>query len=362
VKSVASPALHWILLAVAGLILAWSGFEPKDRMTWVLEVAPAVVAAFAIALLYPRWKFTPLVLILIAIHAAILMVGGKYTYAEVPAFNWLRDEFGLARNYYDRVGHFAQGFVPAMIAREVILRRGVLPRGKWLFWIIAAVCLAISALYEFLEWWVAAATGEAAEAFLGTQGDVWDTQWDMFLALCGALIAQLALARWHDRQLGHEEASGTVSLRELNADNIDRVGDLRVTETQKVDIAGIAKTIWQGIGRDDLWLRAVYAGETPVGFVALVDRTRRDPPVNEAYIARLMVDQRYQGRGFGRAALALLIAQAQSIPGATQVRLSHMPGNRRVGAYYEAAGFRYTGEVDEAGELEMLRPLERGQT
>jgi putative membrane protein len=198
----ASLALHLALLAACGGVLAWSGIHPKDRFTWLLEVAPALAAATLIAFLYPRWRFTPLVLVLVAIHAAILMVGGKYTYAEVPAFNWLRDEFGLARNYYDRVGHFAQGFVPAMVAREILLRRGVLAPGSWLFFLVACVCLAVSACYEFIEWWVAVASGEAAEAFLGTQGDVWDTQWDMFLALVGALAAQLLLARRHDGQLG----------------------------------------------------------------------------------------------------------------------------------------------------------------
>lgn len=198
----ASRSLHLALLAACAAVLAWSGVLPKDRLTWLLEVAPAMAAAVALAIAYPRWRFTPLVLTLIAIHAVILMVGGKYTYAEVPAFNWLRDEFGLARNYYDRVGHFAQGFVPALVAREILLRRGVLGPGRWLFFLVSCVCLAISACYEFIEWWVAVATGEAAEAFLGTQGDVWDTQWDMFLALVGALVAQLVLRRRHDRQLG----------------------------------------------------------------------------------------------------------------------------------------------------------------
>jgi putative membrane protein len=129
------------------------------------------------------------------------MVGGHYTYAEMPLFGWLRDEFGLARNYYDRVGHVAQGFVPAMIAREVLLRNRVVNGRRWLFFVICCVALAISALYEFLEWWVAVASGTAAEAFLATQGDVWDTQWDMFLALCGAVAAQLLLNGWHDAQL-----------------------------------------------------------------------------------------------------------------------------------------------------------------
>ena len=197
----ASPRWHAALLVAVLAILAWSGWMPKDRFTWLLEVAPVPIAGALIAFAYPRWRFTPLVLSLIAIHAAILMVGGKYTYAEVPLFNHLRDEFGLARNYYDRVGHFAQGFVPAMVAREILLRHAVVKSGDWLFFVVTSICLAVSAFYELVEWWVAVASGTAAEAFLGTQGDVWDTQWDMFLALCGAIAAQLLLARWHDAQM-----------------------------------------------------------------------------------------------------------------------------------------------------------------
>jgi putative membrane protein len=136
------------------------------------------------------------------------MVGGHYTYAEMPLFNWLRDALDLSRNHYDRVGHIAQGFVPAIVAREILLRRSPLQPGKWLFFLVTCVCLAISACYEFIEWWVALASGDAV-AFLATQGDVWDTQWDMFLALCGAIASQLLLRRWHDRQLaelGRDEA------------------------------------------------------------------------------------------------------------------------------------------------------------
>jgi len=197
----ASPRWHLAMAVAVGAVLAWSGWMPKDRFTWLLEIAPVPVAAALIAVAYPRWRFTPLVLALVAIHAAILMVGGKYTYAEVPLFNWMRDEYGLARNYYDRVGHVAQGFVPAMVAREILVRRSVLAPGGWLFFIVTCICLAVSAFYELIEWWVAVASGTAAEAFLGTQGDVWDTQWDMLCALCGALAAQWLLSRWHDGQL-----------------------------------------------------------------------------------------------------------------------------------------------------------------
>jgi putative membrane protein len=198
----ASPRLHLALLAGWLVLLVATAWSPKDRLTWFLEAAPVLVAIVAIGALHGRWRLTPLVLVLVFLHGVVLVVGAKYTYAEVPWGNWLRDEFGLARNYYDRLGHFVQGFVPAMVAREVLLRNAVLPRGPWLFFLVTCVCLAISATYEFIEWWVALASGEAADAFLGTQGDVWDTQWDMFLALVGAIVAQVLLARAHDRQLG----------------------------------------------------------------------------------------------------------------------------------------------------------------
>jgi len=195
------PAFHWALLATFLALLAWSGIAPRDRFVWYLEVAPAVIGALVLVALYPRFRFTSLVYALIWLHALVLMVGGHYTYAEMPLFNWLRDAFHLDRNYYDRLGHFFQGFVPAMIAREVLVRNSPLHPGKWLFFLVTCVALAISAVYEFIEWWVALATGEAAEAFLATQGDVWDTQWDMFMALNGAVLAQIFLARLHDREL-----------------------------------------------------------------------------------------------------------------------------------------------------------------
>ena len=168
---------------------------------WGWVYVAAVAAAALLWATRRRFPMTPLVYVLVGIHACILFVGGHYTYAEVPLFSWLRDTFGLARNYYDRVGHFAQGFVPALVAREVLLRLTPLRRGGWTFFLVSCVCLAISACYEFVEWWAAVVMGGSAEAFLGTQGDVWDTQWDMFMCLVGALCAQLLLARWQDRQL-----------------------------------------------------------------------------------------------------------------------------------------------------------------
>ncbi len=192
---------HRLLLASFLVILVWSGIHPKDHFIWFLEVVPAIVGALALVVIYPKVKLTMLVYCLIWLHALVLMLGGHWTYAEMPLFSWLRDEYGLARNYYDRVGHFMQGFVPAIIAREVLLRNGVVKGRGWLFFLVTCICLAISAFYEFTEWWVALASGSAADEFLATQGDIWDTQWDMLLALCGAIASQVLLARRHDRQL-----------------------------------------------------------------------------------------------------------------------------------------------------------------
>jgi putative membrane protein len=200
-----------ILLAVVGAVLALSGIGPHDRFTWLLEVAPVLIGAPILVATRRRFPLTPLLYRLLALHAVILIVGGHYTYAEVPAGFWVRDALGLGRNHYDRLGHFAQGFVPAILAREILLRRSPLRPGRWLFFLCVCVCLAFSAFYELIEWWTAVGTGEAATAFLGTQGDIWDTQWDMFLALIGALTALSALGRVHDRQLArlHRVASET---------------------------------------------------------------------------------------------------------------------------------------------------------
>ncbi len=190
-----------VLLALGAAALVWSGALPSDRFTWLLEVAPVLIGVPILVATYRRFPLTPLAYRLILLHALILMVGGHYTYAKVPLGFWMRDAFGLARNHYDRIGHFAQGFVPAIVAREVLLRKTPLRPGAWLFSLVTCVCLAISASYELVEWGTAIATGSRAEAFLGTQGDPWDTQWDMFFALIGALLSQLLLSRLHERQL-----------------------------------------------------------------------------------------------------------------------------------------------------------------
>jgi putative membrane protein len=189
------------LLFVLSLVFVWSAIRPHDYFTWFLEVLPVIIALPILIFTYKKFPLTSLVYGFILLHAIILMVGGHYTYAEVPLFNWLKDTFDLSRNYYDRVGHVAQGFVPAMVAREILLRKNIVKQGAWLFFIVCSICLSISACYEFIEWWVAVGSGAAAEAFLGTQGDVWDTQWDMFLALIGAIVAQLLLAKIHDKQM-----------------------------------------------------------------------------------------------------------------------------------------------------------------
>jgi len=182
-------------------VFVWSAIRPHDYFTWFLEVLPAVIGIGLVTVTYRRFRLTDLAYALIAFHAIILLVGGHYTYAEVPLFNWIRDAFHQLRNNYDKVGHFAQGFVPAVIAREILLRTSPLRPGKWLSFLVISACLGLSAFYEFIEWWVALATGTSAEAFLGTQGYVWDTQSDMFYCFIGSILSLLLFTRLHDRQL-----------------------------------------------------------------------------------------------------------------------------------------------------------------
>lgn len=194
-------ARHLGLLFVTLVVLAWSGIHPHDRFTWFLEVAPALIALPIIILTYRSFRLTDLVYAGIALHAMILMVGGHYTYAEVPLFNWIRDHYGLARNDYDRLGHLAQGFFPALIAREILIRKRIVKPGGWLFFIVVCICLAISASYELIEWAVAELSGSDATAFLATQGDIWDTQKDMAFALLGSILSLVLLSKLHDRQV-----------------------------------------------------------------------------------------------------------------------------------------------------------------
>jgi len=189
------------LLVLAGLALLGSGIRPFDRATWWLEVAPIAIGAPILVATFGRYRLSPLLYRLLFLHALILMLGGHYSYARVPAGFWVQDWLDLSRNHYDRLGHLAQGFVPAILVREILLRSSPLGRGRWLSFLVVCVCLAFSAFYELIEWWAASIGGTASDAFLGTQGDVWDTQWDMFLALVGAVTALLVLGRVHDRSM-----------------------------------------------------------------------------------------------------------------------------------------------------------------
>jgi putative membrane protein len=190
-----------ILLIIFGAFLTWSAINPKDYFTWFLEVVPAILGLFILILTYNRFKLTNLLYGLILIHCCILMIGGHYTYAEVPFFDWIKDALDLTRNNYDKVGHFAQGFVPALIIREILIRKEVVVIRKWLNFIIVSICMAISVTYEFIEWFVAEQTGESAESFLGTQGYIWDTQSDMLYATIGAIMALITLSKSHDKLL-----------------------------------------------------------------------------------------------------------------------------------------------------------------
>ena len=199
---------HLALLATVIAVILWSGWQPYDRLTWWLEVSPALAGLAILVATYRRFRLTTLCYTLIALHMCVLCVGGHYTYARVPLFDWLRPVFAWQRNNYDRLGHVMQGFVPAIIAREVLLRFSVLNRRKWLPFVVVSICLAISAVYELFEWWTALASGAAANDFLGSQGDVWDTQSDMCLALIGAISALVLLSALHDRGLRKLETTG----------------------------------------------------------------------------------------------------------------------------------------------------------
>ena len=189
----------WV--AVFAAVLVWSAIDPHDYPTWALEVFPALAGFVALAVTRRRFPLTPIVYVLVLAHCVILMVGGHYTYAEVPLFDWLGERMGWQRNNYDKLGHLAQGFVPALVARELVIRLDVIRGAGWRAFFVVCFCLGFSAFYELIEWWVALLSEEAAESFLGTQGYVWDTQSDMAWALGGAIAALVLLGRWHDRQI-----------------------------------------------------------------------------------------------------------------------------------------------------------------
>jgi putative membrane protein len=191
--------IAWIIIFLATLL--WSGTNPKDTVTWVLEVAPAVIGFAVLVFTRHRFPLTPLLYGLILLHCVVLMVGGHYTYAEVPLFDWLKPVFGWERNNFDKLGHFMQGFVPALIGREILIRQAIIASLYWRNFLLVCFCLALSAFYELIEWAVAEISGTGAEAFLGTQGYIWDTQSDMGFALLGAILGLALLGRLHDRQL-----------------------------------------------------------------------------------------------------------------------------------------------------------------
>jgi putative membrane protein len=195
------PKFPLALLALVAAALAVSAIAPTDRLTWWLEVIPVLIGAPLLIFTARRFPLTNLLYVLIACHALLLILGAHYTYAQVPLGEWARDTFGFMRNPYDRLGHLAQGFVPAIIAREILLRKAVVARGAWLFFIVTSICLAFSAAFELFEWLTAVIGGGSADAYLATQGDEWDTQWDMFCALIGATVSVLVLSRVHDRQM-----------------------------------------------------------------------------------------------------------------------------------------------------------------
>ena len=203
--SQARRTLPPVLLGIVAVALVASGIRPYDRLTWFLETVWVMVGIVLVVLTWRRFPLTTLLCCLLAVHALILMYGGLYTYARTPLGDWLRDVFDLSRNPWDRVGHFAQGFVPAILVREILVRRSPLRGSRWLAPLTVCGCLAFSAFFEMIEWWAALAGGAAADDFLATQGDVWDTQWDMVLALIGAIASLLLLSRVHDRQLARVE-------------------------------------------------------------------------------------------------------------------------------------------------------------
>ncbi len=193
--------LIYTLLILIFLLLIWSAINPFDYFTWFLEVLPALIGIVILIFTFNTFRFTNLIYLLVFIHCVILVIGGHYTYAEVPLFDWIQDVFNQTRNNYDKVGHFAQGFIPAMITRELLIRKDVIHKKGWLNFIIVCIVMAISVTYEFIEWGVSLVTGDGGDSFLGTQGYIWDTQSDMLYATIGSIFAVLFLSKYHNKML-----------------------------------------------------------------------------------------------------------------------------------------------------------------
>jgi putative membrane protein len=352
------------LLAVFLIALGISAVHPHDYFTWFLEVVPALIAFPILLFTYPRFPLTNLLYTAILIHALILIVGGHYTYAEEPLFNWIRDHFHLSRNYYDRVGHFAQGFVPALITREIFIRHNVVKRGRWLFVTVLCVCLSVSAMYELFEWRVAVAEGEKATDFLGTQGDPWDTQEDMATCFVGALCALLLLSRFHDHQIkaltelksmpqhhdrdlqSPETRNPLIRLRPAVSDtDLQVIRELFVEYGQSLGFS----LCFQNFDLEYASLPGKYA--SPRGRLLLAEVDGRPAgcialrPLEEGVceMKRLYVRPEFRGLGIGRQLAETVIAEAKSV-GYFVMRLDTVEDKMQSAvALYRALGFHEIG-------------------